>query len=235
MSRLSKLWAHIQNSLFPALEESLEPLSQKQRQFVAVCEMTQLDRHMSRFANRRLGARKLPRIDFARAFIAKAVYNLPTTIDLIEHLRAAPNLRRLCGWEFAAHVPSAATFSRAFAEFAASDMGKRIQKKKNRTHCAERLAGHISRDSTAICVREKAARKPKESKRRRYRRGRPKKGEVREAKPAKRLDLQPTRTLEENLKDLPSACDWSQKKNSQGKIENWKGGKLHAGLLCQFG
>jgi hypothetical protein len=230
MSRLSNLWAHIQNSLIPDLEEVLDPLTEKQRQFVAVCEMLQLDRHMSPFANLRLGAKKLPRIDFARAFVAKAVYNIPTTVDLIEHLRASPNLRRLCGWEFAILVPSESTFSRTFAEFADGDLGDRIHEVMVKTHCGERLAGHISRDSTAIAVREKAAKKPKKSKRR-HRRGRPKQGEVREPKPIKRLDVQPTRTLEENVADLPSACDWSQKRNSQGKIENWKGGKLHVDVI----
>jgi hypothetical protein len=230
MSRLSSLWNHLNRSLFPELEEVLDPLTEKQRQFVSVCEVMRLDRHMSAFANLRLGAKKLPRIDFAKAFVAKAVYNLPTTLDLIEHLRAAKNLRRLCGWEHASDIPSASTFSRAFGEFAAGDLGDRVHKAMVETHCSERFVGHVSRDSTAIVVREKAAKKPKKTSRR-YRRGRPKKGEVREPKPPKRLDVQPTRTLQENLADLPDATDWSQKKNSQGKTESWKGGKLHVDVI----
>jgi hypothetical protein len=46
--------------------------------------------------------------------------------------------------------------------------------------------------------------------------GRPRKGEVVVAKPPKRLDLQPTRTLEDNLKDLPCRCNVGTKKNSKG-------------------
>jgi len=53
-----------------------------------------------------------------RAFIAKSVLNLATTAALIERLHVDSTLRRLIGWERAAHVPSEATFSRAFAEFA---------------------------------------------------------------------------------------------------------------------
>ena len=56
----------------------------------------------------------------ARAFIAKAVFNIPTTSLLIEMLSADKTLRRLCGWQRAGEVPSEADrFSRAFAEFAA--------------------------------------------------------------------------------------------------------------------
>jgi len=33
------------------------------------------------------------------AFIAKAVYQFPTTKALLEALQARPTLRRLCGWE----------------------------------------------------------------------------------------------------------------------------------------
>ena len=42
----------------------------------------------------------------ARAFIAKAVFNIPTTSLLIEMLSADKTLRRLCGWQRAGEVPS---------------------------------------------------------------------------------------------------------------------------------
>ena len=45
-------------------------------------------------------------------------------------------------------------------------------------------------------------------------RGRPKKGEVRPPAPLKRLELQPGRTLAENLADLPARCDAGCKRNS---------------------
>ena len=41
----------------------------------------------------------------ARAFIAKAVFNIPTTSLLIEMLSADKTLRRLCGWQRAGEVP----------------------------------------------------------------------------------------------------------------------------------
>lgn len=96
-------------------------------------------------------------------------------------------------------------------------------------HCGQRLAGHISRDATAIGSREKPAKtgsseatpKPK------GRRGRPRKGEILPPKPSTRVELQSTRSLEENLKDLPNRCNVGTKKNSKGYKETWIGYKLH--------
>ena len=58
-------------------------------------------------------------IQFRRSFVAKAVLTIPTTSALIERLQIDRALRRICGWERRSEVPSEATFSRAFAEFAA--------------------------------------------------------------------------------------------------------------------
>ena len=41
------------------------------------------------------------RAALARAFLAKAVLDVPTTRGLVERLRTEPTLRRLCGWEAA--------------------------------------------------------------------------------------------------------------------------------------
>jgi hypothetical protein len=97
------------------------------------------------------------------------------------------------------------------------------------THCGQKLAGHISRDATAIEAREKpvkanaseAVPAPKGKP------GRPRKGEVLLPKAPKRVELQATRSLEENLKDLPTHCNVGTKKNSKGYKETWIGYKLH--------
>jgi hypothetical protein len=93
----------------------------------------------------------------------------------------------------------------------------------------EKIAGHISRDSTAIEAREKAEKKKAVEKpaEKRKKRGRPKKGEVVLPEKTKRLDLQGGRSLQENLLDLPCRCDIGTKKNSKGYCESWKGYKLH--------
>ena len=92
----------------------------------------------------------------ARAFLANDV---PTTRALIERLRIDPTLRRLCGWTRAGAVPSEATFSRAFAAFAASRLPERLHAGLVAKTLRHRLVGHIW-DATAIPAREQATPKP---------------------------------------------------------------------------
>ena len=96
----------------------------------------------------------------ARAFLAKAVLDVPTTRGLVERLRTEGLLRRLCCWEAAGAVPSEATFSRAFAELAASDLPGRLHEALLDRTLEGHLAGHVLRDSTAIGGRESPAPKP---------------------------------------------------------------------------
>ena len=63
------------------------------------------------------------------------------------------------------------------------------------------------RDATAIKAPEKPEPKPAPVPKVPGKRGRLKKGEVRPPAPSKRLDLQPTRPLAENLADLPTRCN----------------------------
>ena len=86
----------------------------------------------------------------ARAFVAKAVLGLPQTNQLIDRLIADKTLRRLCGRESRGQIPSESTFSRTFAEFAASALPTRGREALIKPTHAERLVGHISRNSTAI-------------------------------------------------------------------------------------
>ena len=121
-----------------------------------------------------------------------------------------------------------ATFSRAFAEFAASDLPGRLQIEAllDRT-LKGHLAGHVSRDSTAIGGRESPAPKPAPTARPKRRRGRPRKNEPR-AKEPRRLQRQASMTLEEMLEDLPKICDIGVKRNAKGHQESWTGYKFDA-------
>lgn len=126
MSTLFDIWNTIQTKLFPWLEQELDPLSDKEKEFVRVVALLDLPSHMKQFLWRGFGRKKKSRISMAKAFIAKAVYNLETTDILIEYLRSCKNIRRLCGWELACEVPSSATFSRAFSEFATQGLAQRV-------------------------------------------------------------------------------------------------------------
>ena len=59
---------------------------------------------------------------FFRAFLLKAEFNLSTAKVLIESLRTNTSWRLLCCWEYSSRIPSEATFSRAFAEFAKAEL-----------------------------------------------------------------------------------------------------------------
>ena len=165
----------------------------------------------------------------ARAFVAKAVFNLSTTRLLIEMLSVDKTLHRLCGWQRRGEVPSEATFSRAFAEFATSALPSRLHEALIQDTHADRLVGHISRDSTAIEAREKPATsdKPAPQPKLSRKRGRPRKGEIRPAPPPSRIERQRGMTLAAMLADLPRACDVGAKRNAKGFKETWIGYKLH--------
>ncbi len=90
------------------------------------------------------------------------------------------------------------------------------------------LVGHISRDATAIEAREKPIAKPKPPKAAPRKKGRPRRGEVREARAETRLQRQCRQSAPEALAELPVHCDVGTKKNSKGYKESWIGYKLHA-------
>jgi hypothetical protein len=204
-----------------------EPFTDKQREVVSVLEVVRIEEHVGVRVRRRTGRPAADRRVIARAFVAKAVYNNPTTVALLERLRTERNLCRICGWDHPGEVPSEATFSRAFAEFARSGLGDRVHEALVEQHARPLLVGHIARDSTEIKARERAAKKPKKPPRRR-KRGRPRKGEVVERREApSRLPRQLTQTAEEALGELLRACDWGGTKDSRGRVHYWRGYKLH--------
>jgi len=223
---LSRFWESIQGSLFPWLEQELGEMSEKQRALVSIFECIGIEKFFRRTGGWS-GRPEKDRVPIARAFVAKAVYNMGTTRQLLDRLLCDVKLRRLCGWERQCDVPSEATFSRAFAEFAKSRLPEMVHAALIEKYEAPRLVGHISRDSTEIEGRERRAKKATKEKRPRRKLGRPKKGEQILAKPAKRLERQRDMTLEEMLNDLPRNCDSSSKLNSKGLIQSWSGYKLH--------
>lgn len=230
MHALSSLWFSIQSRLFPALEEELDPLTEKQKQFVTVMELMGCQPLPAVCRWRYNGRKPKNRYALLKAFVAKAVYDFATTELLVEHL-SCKNLRRLCGWEYQSDIPSLSTFSRAFAQFAEGDWLLKVHEAMVRNQYGDKLAGHVSRDSTAISAREKPVKKVAKPSKPKRKQGRPKKDEKPTPIEPKRLELQPNRSLEDNLADLPNACDIGTKKNSKGHFVSWIGYKLHADVI----
>ena len=223
---LSDYWYAFQQELFPRLESELGPMGERYELFVAVLELVRVEALLPYFRGQ-VGRPEEDRAALARAFIAKAVFDVPTTRGLIERLEVDGRLCRLCGWSGAGRLPSEATFSRAFSEFAESRLANRLHETMIARTMDGHLIEHISRDATAIEAREKPAPKPKAAKpKRRRKRGRPRKGEE-QAKEPSRLERQLTMSLPQMLADLPRACDVGSKRNAKGHTTSWIGYKLH--------
>ena len=223
MSKIAGIWSRVQRALFH-LEEALPPLSRPQQRLVGALEVIQIERHLPPSCLQWVGRKRKDRRALARAFVAKALYNLPTTKLLVERLQADRTLRQLCGWEQGRQVPSESTFSRAFAEFARLGLTDRVHAALVAEHCQEEIVYHIARDATEIEAREKP--QPKR-KRPRYRRGRPKQGERRDPTASKRLVCQYRQSAAAAIAELPTVCDVGTKKDSKGHAHHWIGYKFH--------
>jgi hypothetical protein len=226
---LSTYWIHLQGDLLPWLGEAMDgPLTPRHEQLVAVLGLLRIEAFLPSWPGL-VGRPPAERAALARALVAKAVFNFPTTSLLITMLASDRTLRRLCGWQRVSEVPSESTFSRAFAEFADSALPSRLHEALIRDTQADRLVGHVSRDSTAIEARETptktepsaVAEKP------RRKRGRPRKDEVRPPEPPRRIERQLGMTLSQMLADLPRHCDVGCKHNAKGHAYSWVGYRLH--------
>ena len=215
----------LQQQLFPALEEELGPLSERMQEFVRALALVGLDGFVAVHCGR--GRRPHDRSRIARAFLAKAIFNLPHTRALLERLAHDEVLRRLCGWDTAVEVPDETVFSRAFAEFANGELPQRVQQALVQRTRAQRLVGHILRDSTAIRVHEKPAEKKADP--RPSRRSHSKAGAAKKPEQMTRMERQwlGKMTVAEMLAELPQVCDKGCKPNAHGRKEIWVGYKLH--------
>jgi len=226
MKTISQWWENIQTYLFPWLEKELGPLTEKLQQLVSILEMIRIEDFISDnfgFRGRPLKNRK----PIARAYVAKAIYNMPTTRILLDRLNSDIIFRRICGWESKNEIPDEATFSRAFAEFSKSGLAQIVHDSLIKKAFNNNIAHHVSRDSTAIDAREKPMKKQSMEAKPSNKRGRPKKDEIRAKKEPTRIEKQLNMSLPEMLNDLPKNCDVGTKKNSKGYKESWIGYKAH--------
>jgi Transposase domain (DUF772) len=225
---VSWLTGTLQRNLIPRLEECGErPLTDKEQQLLSILELVQIEKFVGR-PPRRFGRKPWERQALARSFVAKAVYNQPHTRATMEALRGSPIFRRLCGFVGLANIPSESTFSRAFAEFAEIGLAEKVHQTLVAQWVTPELVGHISRDATAIAGREKPTAQPKPPKPAPRKKGRPRRGEVREPKPETRLERQGRQSAPEALAELPVHCAVGTKKNSKSYKATWIGYKLHA-------
>jgi hypothetical protein len=226
-------FAHmLQQDLFPVLESVSGPLSEQMQLLAAVISLAPLGRLLS--ARRASTGRPAKdRSALAAAFMAKAILHLPTTRDLISRLRVDESLRQFCGWTSLRAVPHESKFSRAFAEFADSELPQQLHEAVIAMTQKQRLIGHIARDSTAIPARERFTREAQQKKTaakekaEKQRRNKARFAKAKASERGTRIQRQRHQQLPQMLSDLPRQCDIGTKTNSQGNEHYWCGYKLH--------
>ncbi len=227
ISSLSKMWLKVINleqSLFPELQASLGTLSSKEEKLIKILDFAEIEKNITVVNITNI---KKDREQIARAFIAKSVYNLQTTADLIDRLRIDRTLRVICGWRYTNDIPSEATFSRAFKEMSDLKIAQKTQENFVSEYLSKKTFLYNATDATKIPLRQKPVKiekeKPKPKKR-----GRPKKGETREPiKPSILQKQKEMKTVEEMLECVSTECGVGVKQNAKGNREVWIGGKLH--------
>ena len=221
-----------------SLEVALTPVHQR---IVHSLDWLNLDGLIG-YSGKRAGAPERSRLALAQAFVAKAILGFEQTSQLRSRLLVDTVLRRLLGFESNRPLPSEATFSRAFAQFARMGLPAKAHEALIRTHLGDSVIGHIARDSTAIHARERAqysaaetaalnAAKAAQQDKQPKRKGRPPAGTP-AAKPRSRIPAQLLQTPQQALADLPQLCNKGKKINAQGHFNTWVGYKLHLDVAC---
>jgi hypothetical protein len=248
---LMQRWNVLQHDLIPELNNELGALTPKLEKVIHTLEWVRIEEFVES-SWQGLGRPPHERAWLANAFVAKTVLGITTTVGLIERLRVDRALRRICGFALWRKLPSEATFSRAFAEFAEGELAQRAHGALIEEHLGEELIGHLSRDATAIAVRERPA-KPAEAEpeqgepawvlggqlelsaeappapgakgKRRGERKRAERG--RRTRSKRNVRRQRQQSLPQMLEEIPRACDRGSKSNAQGYKSSWNGYKLH--------
>ena len=228
-SSLSKMWNKVltlNNSLFPALKEELrlEELSHKEQKLISILDFAQIEKNITVVS---ITNTPKDREEIARAFIAKSVYNFQTTRDLIDRLHCDRVLRIVCGWRYKNDIPSESKFSRVFKELSEMQIAQKAHEQFVKEYLSDKTFFYNAIDSTKIPLRQKPV-KIKKKKPKLKKRGRPKKGEIREPiRPTILEQQQEMQSVEEKLTLVSTDCGVGIKQNSKGNREIWIGAKLH--------
>jgi len=101
--QLSQFSNVLQQRLFPILPPTLGLMSKRAALFIAICAMVPLRPLLPQ--GRWPGRPSTDRLAIFRAFLAKSVYGLTHTGQLLDTLKTDHSLRQLCGWDHPAQLP----------------------------------------------------------------------------------------------------------------------------------
>lgn len=230
-SKLSKMWnkiLNLENCLFPELKEQLGALSTKEKKLVKILDFAEIEKNIT---VAKITNTPKDRIEIARSMIAKSVYNIQTTRDLIDRLKSDRTLRVICGWRYVRDIPSEPKFSRVFKELSDLKIAQKTHQKFVEEYLSDMIFMYNASDSTKIPLREKPVKIEKHLKTK-AKKGRPKKSEQREPKKPIILKQQKDMSCANDMLSLVSThCGVGIKQNSKGNREVWIGGKLHISVV----
>lgn len=215
-----RLWGEVAQRMFPFMMEELGELDEMAKCFVMICESVVKPEAFAYAKWKGIGRPKTSRTAVFKAFLFKALHDIPTTKELVRQLRCDPQARRLCGWGSAGNVPSQGQFSVVNKEFAERGFAAEWFDDYVRTYVEGDICATISYDSAPIAVRAKA-----ENARRMLEELDPD-----QPVPPSRLEWQAGKDADAAIAELPQNCDWGCKRDSHGKPKHWKGGKIHAAV-----
>ena len=230
LSKMSLKILNFEKTLFPALQEQLGILSPKEEKLMRILELAQIELYVSEV---KITNPPKHRKEIARAFVAKSVYNLQTTRDLIDRLKVDRVLRIICGWRYVRSIPSESTFSRVYGELAHSRIADKTHQAFIKEYLSDTVFFYNSTDSTAIDVREKPLRKEKVPKVKK-KRGRKRRDDLTPVVPKElsvcnqQLAMDSTAQM---LQEISTSTDIGRKINAKGNGYAWIGGKLHLGVV----
>lgn len=223
LNNISNYWNKIQNNLFPALEEILDvKLSKKMKQLIALLDAVHIENYIPSTKGN-VGRPPKNRIAVARSFLAKAVFNMPTTAHLVDRLNNDKTLRTICGFESQSQIPVESSFSEAFSLFANLNLPQIAHEFLITKSFDNEIVEYTIKDASAIKGREKAVKKIKKIK-------------IKKAKRAAKGCADLTRiqrqasgkmTIPEMIVDLPTDCNVGMKTSSNGHAYSWVGFKFH--------
>lgn len=221
---LSKFWSNVHQTLFPQLERDLGELSSDHKTLIAILELVRVEEFIvsTRFND---GRPRKDRAAIARAYIAKIIFKLPYTKQLVKLLKADNHLRFLCGFDTYQSIPSESKFSRAFKEFAQFSLPEKVHQALIKGVYNDQIVEHVVIDSTPIEVREKHLKKDSAENRLKARTLRYKEKKL--GKLNRRQRQLKEKNLGKMIQELPDQCDKGMKKSAQGYTMIWKGYKLH--------
>ena len=121
--------------------------------------------------------------------------------------------------------------SLVFKEFSEINIAEKTHNQFIKKYLSEKTFFYNATDATKIPLREKAI-KVEKVKLKPKKRGRPKKGEIREPiKPTILKQQKNMRSIDEKLLLISTDCGVGVKQNSKGNREVWIGGKLHISVV----